>query len=408
MPSTVELTPFRRELLALIPPALDHLAPEPTTAFVWPTEHCSIGCAHCNFASMPRRPGAPSDRLLDPGRLVRWLLDAGARRVTLCGGGEPLDEPEFCERTVRTASAAGLDFAIYTGGRSLSEPQAPAEYIRAWQRARGTDPAGQFWLRLSLDAFHADRIGTEVVAEWITRCRELVPDWKLTLRTLDVRGDRSLDEVAAHLGGSVRAPGRGSARLDLPDGRSLVVERMSFIVDGRASLDLLARRGLALPEEDAARLAPWQSLVGRTRQLGRALSRRLTVGSRHVDLEIHADAAVHVLESQPYDSRLSLYDWTWAEMRERYYRDPIIHAVAAGGLDLPAELLREAIERGIAGGSTVPFSVERIADARVLDWVSAVAVRRLADAYGYPAAAVELAERLLAEPAVGARIPETR
>lgn len=377
------MTPFRRSLLALIPPAFDQLAPYPMTAFVWPTENCSVGCAHCNFASLPRRPGVSGDRALEPTQLVAWLAGAGARRLTLCGGGEPLDEPDFCAAAIRCAQDAGLAVAVYTGGRSLSDPRPPEDYIRAWHGS------GEFWLRLSLDAFHADRLGVEVIADWITKCAELAPDWRVTLRTLRVDGDRSVDDLAALLGATRRGPGR----LDLPSGRTLVVERMAYIVDGRGSLGLLERRGLTLPAEDAARIVPWQRLAGRTRHLGRVLSRRLTVGSRHVDLEIHADATVHVLESQPFDHRLRLTEHSWAAMRDSYYRDPMVHAVAAGGLDLAAELLRAAIESGVADRTTVPFSIERLTDSRVLDAVTASAVPRLADAYDYPSAAVELAKK---------------
>jgi hypothetical protein len=305
------LTDFRRDLLALIPPAVDLLAPTPSTAFVWPTENCSIGCAHCNFASLPRRPGQPSDLTLDPAGLVGWLVDAGARGLTLCGGGEPLDERDFCDEVVGRVGRTGLDFAVYTSGVSLSDPVDAAACVRRWARLRGRTHAGGFWVRLSMDPFHTERIGDAVLADWIRAIERYAPEWRVSLRGLRLLGDDGLPVLAGRLGAEVRNRGR-STRLVLPSGRSVAVERMGWVFDGRGTPELLARRGLRLPDADAVAVRPWQELVGRTGRLGRPLSRRLTVGRRHVDLEIHADTAVHVLEAQPFDARLRLDRHDWA------------------------------------------------------------------------------------------------
>jgi hypothetical protein len=392
------LTPFRRALLAEIPPDDRHLAAAPSIAFVWPTETCSIGCAHCNFSSRPRRKGAPSDVSLAPAQLVAWLVAAEARGVTLCGGGEPLDEPAFCDEVVALAGRTALDFAIYTSGVSLCAPIAADDQVARWRRLRGDDHAGRFWVRLSLDRFHAERVGVVPVCDWITAIDRHAPEWKVSLRALRVVGDDTLDLVAAGVGGQIEERG-SSARLRLPSGRSLVVERMSFIFDGRGAPELLARRGLSLPEDDRRALAPWQALVGRTRRIGRPLSRPLTVGVRHVDLEVHADQSVHVLESQPADARLKLGDHGWADIRDSYYRDPLIHLVATGGLPYAARFLRQAIEGGVAPRSTVPFSIEQLADRAVLDWMTAAAVVELQSDFGYPERAVALARERLKDSA---------
>jgi hypothetical protein len=391
------LTPFRARLLSLIPPDRDHLAASPMTAFVWPTEDCSIGCAHCNFSSKPRRHGSPSDLRHDPQTLYTWLSDAGTRRLVLCGGGEPLDEPDFCAEVVRMCGQGNIDFGIYTSGTSLATPDTPEHYIRRWRDLRGDRHGGRFHVRLSMDAFHTARLGVDVLADWIRTVERLAPEWRVSLRSLKVLGDTSLAQLADKLSATVREPGHGAARLVLPSGRVLAVERMGYIMEGRGTLDLLNRYGLHLPPEPAASAALWQELVGRGNWLGRPLSRRLPVGARHLDLEIHADTKVHVLEAQAFDARLSLEDHSWSAMRDLYYRDPIIHAVGIHGLELVATLLRAAIERGVAPRSTVPFSVEYISDAGVLDWVTAAAVQELADVVDYPAAAMELAREVCAD-----------
>jgi len=214
---------------------------------------------------------------------------------------------------------------------------------------------------------------------------------QLAGRRSDIDAIDTHPQLAEQLGATVVERGRSSARLVRPGGAAIVVERMAFVVEGRGTPEVLTRHGLQLPEADQQTLSQWQELVGRTGQLGRPLSRRLTVGTRHVDLEIHADTAVHVLESQPYDARLFLYEYSWAQMRDLYYRDPVVHTVSAGGLELVASLLRSAIEQGVAPRSTTPFSIEQIVDPAVLDWVTATAVLGLAPAFGYPEPAVALA-----------------
>lgn len=367
------LTPFRRELLELTPAPVGLLAENPTFAFVWPTLHCSIGCAHCNFGSVPL--GAKTERrAIDPASLVAWLHEARAEHLVLCGGGEPLDDPEFCLETVASCSASAMNFGIYTSGSSLSRPRRPAEYLREWQRAWGAPSDRKFSIRLSVDVFHERRIGLDDLAEWITLVTKNFPDWRLSLRGLRVIGDDSFEKLACALHGELRPYGERGLRLALPTGRLIPIERMAYIVDGRGSLDLLHRSGLALPGEHKQSIESWMVLVARSRRLGRPLSRRLTVSSKRVDLEIHPDAAIHVLESQARDHRASYRDLGWDEMRASYYRDPIIHAVAAGGLEFVARVIAAAITKEIARPETVPFSVERLDQFHVLDWVTAMLV----------------------------------
>lgn len=395
-------TPFRRQLLELVPVPEALLAPHPTTAFVWPTEACSVGCAHCSFGSVRRRPGEPSDVRLDPGALVDWLVDARARSVVLCGGGEPLDEPELCRDVVARASRTHLGIGVYTAGASLDRPREPRDVVQEWVDARADDHTGSFSVRLSFDVFHTRRLGTGVLAAWVEAIEELAPAWRLSLRGLRVVGDPTLDELARTLGAHVEERST-SARLVLRSGRRVPVERMAYIVDGRGSLAVLARHGVALPPQDAAALAPLVRAAGRGDHLGRPLSRRLTVGPAHVDLEIHADTTVHVLESQAPDLRLSFETHPWDAMRAQYYRDPLVHAVAVGGLPLAASFVQDVIDAGAAPRSTMPFSVEHLDDPDVLDRVTALAVVRLAPVLGYPDAVVALARTRTTAPLTGVR-----
>lgn len=393
--ATPAATAFRQAVLEAMPANVAGLANAPSRGFAWPTLRCSIGCAHCNFASTSRRADDPPEAIT-PAALTGWLVAAGASAVVLCGGGEPLDEPHFCTEVIRRAASTELSFGIYTSGISLAEPQRVRDYVETWRRAWAPSRAGWFALRLSLDTFHADRVGLDHLAEWIAVVRERAPEWRLSLRGLRLEGDTTPDRLASLVGGSIERQASGAVRMRLPDGGRLTVERMGLVLDGRATLGQLSPRGLRLPPSDARALEPWTALVGRVRKIGRPLSRRLTIGSRRVDLELHPDCSVHMLESTAFDTRRLLTEQSWADMRAIYYRDPLVHAVAVGGLPLVAEFIRTAITTGVAPPDTVPFSIERIADAALLDYVSALAVVALQSALAYPDAVIALARRQLA------------
>ena len=384
------LTAFRRDLLRTIDPQSAPLAQSPDVAFTWPTYYCTIGCAHCNFASRAARAHEPN-RALDPWNLTAWLHDAGARTVTLCGGGEPLDTPDFCRSTVEACSHLGLNWGIYTSGASPSLPRDPTAYVEEWLRVRRVDHGGTMSVRLSVDAFHTERLGLGVIANWIGAVTASAPDWRLSLRGLRIVGDDSFRELAALVNGRVIPYGERGLRLLLKDGRRLPIERMAYIIDGRGSLRTLRRRGLELPGPHAAAVNDARKLAGRGHRLGRVLSRRLTVGPKRTDLEIHSDGSVHVLECQPFDHRLTFEDCSWADVRSAYYRDPIIRAVGRGGLEAVAIHIRAAIELGVAPRTTVPYSIERLRDSRTLDWITARLVMAARDEYDESTRALALA-----------------
>lgn len=362
------LTPFRSALVAAVPLGQTLLAGTPHTAFVWPTEQCSIGCAHCNFSS-----GQAGHNLDVRGAvsLVRWLVDAGVRRLVICGGGEPLDARATCDAFLEHGAGAGLDLALYSSGTSLRDPIPAREVVAQWVKLL---PQGQsLHVRLSFDPFHLARVGPEPIADWLAAIRGAAPHWRVSLRGLRVRGDASLSVVAEAAGGTIRE--RPHEALVLPDAHVVPVERMGFVLDGRGTMGLLSAFGLSLEPDERSAVAEVQRWVGgRSHALGRVLSRRLTVSSRRVDLEIHADDTVHVLESQPADHRLRFPDLSWSEMYATFSRDPLINQVAAFGLPGITDLLLDALREGVADPRTVPGSLERCESTALLDWLSAKSV----------------------------------
>lgn len=384
-------------MLALIDPAAQPLPEHPSVAFVWPTELCAVACAHCSFGS--RSTGPASTRLLaqHPKELVQWLKRAQAKTFVACGGGEPLDEPEFLLRTIEACAQHNISFEIYTSGASSAGRVSVRQYILAWRGAwsHRANPKLKFRVRLSVDSFHQERIGLEPVAEWIREIEALAPEWTLSLRGIRMEGDNSVRELAELVGAGFREISESVATLTMAKGRRVLVERKGFVFDGRGSIRSLERRGLHFTKTDAAVLQPLVETYGRNFPLGRPISARLTVMHHHMDLEIHSDCVVHLLEAQGVDLRLSFLEQSWEEMRSVYYKDPIVHLVAARGLRGVAELIIRALKLGISKSPNMPFSIEKLKDHSTLDWITAQAMLQNQDQFIYPENALRLAHNHL-------------
>jgi Radical SAM superfamily len=389
-------TEFRQSVLALIDPTAQPLPPNPSVAFVWPTELCAVACAHCSFGSRSRGPELRRELAHHPEKLVEWLDKAGATTLVACGGGEPLDEPEFLVRVIEACAQRGIRFEIYTSGVSSTGQVPVREYILAWRQAWNRANAKlKFRVRLSVDLFHKERIGLDPVVEWIREIEAMAPDWTLSLRGVRIQGDNSVAELAHLLGARFRTVSESVGRLTTSLGRCVLVEQKGFVFDGRGSTRALKRRGLRFTERDASILQPLAGTYGDNFPLGRPISARLTVLPHHMDLEIHSDCIVHLLESQAVDLRLSFQEYSWDQLKNIYYRDPIVHLVAAAGLPAVAALIISARDAGISQEQTIPFSIEKLRDRSTLDWITANAILRNQQQFAYDRAVIELARQYL-------------
>ena len=397
--ATRSSTIVRQAILRSIDPSAQSLPARPTVVFVWPTNLCSIGCAHCNFAS--KKIGDPRKRLLasQPDQATEWFAAAGTRKVIICGGGEPLDEPDFITQTISGCARLGLECALYTSGVSYQSPISIPQIIQQWRevwmhRARQEHRLG---IRLSVDLFHEERIGLDPVIEWIQELERLAPEWRIAIRGIRVEGDCSVERLSARLGAQLHPVTNVLAWMVMPKGRRIPVQRKGFIFDGRGRPALLAQRHLKLNAEDRPIVAELIEDYGVHAALGRPLSAKLTLTSRHIELEVHGDGVVHILESSPPDCRLSLFDHTWESMKSIYYRDPILHRVAIGGLPSVADLIMAARRLGIGSRRTVPYSIELLSDPDVLAWVTATAVLSNGPKFVYNNDVMDMARQYLNE-----------
>ncbi len=377
---------FRRRALESISAAVQGLPESPTVAYVWPTECCSIACAHCSCSSRPAASPQRRRVALSVDRLVQFVVSAGCRQLVVCGGGEPLDEPEFTERVMAAAPDAGIRLAVYTSGVSPLHPFAPTLIVRRWLAAldESRRREGEFHVRLSLDPFYEERLGLQPIIEWIAAIESLAQWWYVSLRGLQLDGFSGPARLAAELGGHYVELGVRSGVVVTGSGREIPVDLKGFVFDGRGSAELLAERGLALPAAQRLRFESLLETFGRGDGLGRPFSDRLTVTRQQVDLEIHADASVHILEAQPPDTVGSYFDSDWTTLRARYYADPLVHLIVAGGLPRVADVLIDLVGRGLAPRSTVPFSLDCLADSQTLDLATAWAILLLEDRFTYP------------------------
>lgn len=376
---------FRKEILKLINPLAQPLPGQPSVAFVWPTELCSIGCAHCNYSS--KRTGTKEQHLLSryPEEIVQWLFDAGVKRFVACGGGEPLDEPEFIAQAIATCARLGLDFEIYTSGVSFSKPHLIGEYIKTWQQywKDRKRPKQRFNIRLSLDAFHEELIGLEPLVKWIEAVDKYVPEWSVSVRSVRLEGDESVNRLAGALKGRLEKKNNVSGWIVLADGRKILIMWKGFVFEGRGQIKQLNRLGLKLYQEDATIVEPFLNKWNTKNELGRPLSLHHAVSFNRLDLEIHSNCEVHILQSQSTDLRLKFTDYTWREIKSQYYRDPLLHCTVENGLGGIATLLAEYKKSTFKESFSIPFSIEKIIDPYILSWITSKAILGNGDKFIY-------------------------
>jgi hypothetical protein len=202
---------------------------------LWPTETCSIGCAHCSYNSKNERVNSANLIINFPAELVPWLANEGAKRLVVCGGGEPLDEPEFVSTIIRECAIHDLDFEIYTSGVYFSRFFTVKEFISTWQQlwSRKARPNQRFNVRLIVDAFYEELIGLHPLVEWIHAIHNLAPDWTVSLRSVRLLGDDSIQRLADELSGRLVKKNNSSGFILLPDGKKIIVQWKGFVFEGR-------------------------------------------------------------------------------------------------------------------------------------------------------------------------------
>jgi organic radical activating enzyme len=119
-----------------------------TSALVFLTDRCPVGCAHCSVDSSRDSPRITDFALLD--ELIAGLVWMHGTRVVGVSGGEPFIERRGLTTTVRALAGAGKQVVIYTSGMWAANADVP--------RWTGEVLALASCVYLSTDAYHASRL----------------------------------------------------------------------------------------------------------------------------------------------------------------------------------------------------------------------------------------------------------
>lgn len=321
-----------------------------STCYVWPSSICPVGCAHCNYAS-PKSLGRlvrPSIAA-QPEAAMRVLNSMGLWKAVLSGGGEPMVEPDFCALFIAEVDSPNLeDIELITSAHFAAGPEqtrAQLEKLVAAWRSRGSSrKAATFTVRISLDWFHAERIGVGPAAMVISILgEEPFRDVGCYVRSVLLENDSTMIELAAELEGTLGPIVDYQQSLSLPDGREILIYYKNLIIDGRMSRRKLEELPVAMPRAAEA------GVFGQrfTDDQGRQVPARVYNGPsvRHLDglaCLMEDNGYLKILDgSDPFrPARVDEFR-SWADAIAFLYRDPLTVFLVDEGPDALAEVMSE-------------------------------------------------------------------
>jgi len=322
-----------------------------STIYVWPTEFCRSGCAHCSFSSVPIsqvHPAAPRRNTLRDTDLqlkaMQLVKDAGVWKFVLSGGGEPMEEPEAVYNFVANVSSDRLEeIELITNGFWATDPSEAfltLSRLRDYFVGRPSHAKETFKLRLSIDQFHRKALGLECLVN-IVRLAELeeFDCIDVYLRSVKLSGDTSVPELAMRVGAQLTPEVDFQRYMVMPTGNRYLVYYKNLTFEGR----LRGKRAQFLPEDYTSgaqfekRLHDFQ---------GRYIPARTYNGPevRFLDglaLILEPDGAIKIVDGNSPDNVPNVRDRTWTQALQDWYRDPItVFLLEHGPWDL-AEVMRE-------------------------------------------------------------------
>ncbi|MFG3309791.1 hypothetical protein [Streptomyces wuyuanensis] len=273
----------------------------------------------------------------------------GLWKAVLSGGGEPMVEPEFCERFVHEIDSPNLEeIELITSAHFAADEDEMRHRVRglvnAW-RTRSSDLAkANFTIRISLDWFHAQRIGVEPAAKVI----KLLGDDDLRdvgcyVRSVLLEGDTTTEKLAEALDGQLTQMNDYQREIILPDGRTILVYFKNLIVEGRMNQRKLSRLPVSLPVQSRADVFGKRFESGQ----GKNVPARTYNGPQVRHLEglaclIEDDGKVRILEgNDPNRCPNVRHMDNWTEAIDYLYADPITVYLVDNGPQELANLLAD-------------------------------------------------------------------
>lgn len=143
---------------------------------------CHVGCASCNAAASAHNRAELSPQWLET--FFNGIHDLEFSGYIIWTGGEPFLSFEALQKGISLACQKGFHSEILTGGAWFREEPGTLETLAA---------AGDFSLRISLDAEHQDRVPLPLIISLIKRALELGIEVNFTLRKIPGREESMVD-----------------------------------------------------------------------------------------------------------------------------------------------------------------------------------------------------------------------
>lgn len=338
----------RRRLIDTLP-AVKSAGPRfASTCYVWPTASCSVGCSHCNFAAPPHSRGLDRWRLADDrDRAIDFVNQMGLWKAVLSGGGEPMDEPEFCHHFIANVESPELEEIelITSGGFAASQTAADnivEQMTASWRSRSGCLSAPSFTIRLSVDWFHARRLGVEPAARIIRSLQRLGASApRCYIRSVLLERDTTMAELADAVGGTLTELFDYRQEIRFADQEPILVYYKNLIFDGRMNRRKLGGLSVSIAEDARAETFGQRFRNDRGRHVPARTYNGPTV--RHLDglaTVLEDDGGIKILEGHhperfPTLSRVDSWDAALSEL----YQDPLTVFLVAEGPEALAELI---------------------------------------------------------------------
>lgn len=350
-PELVALDTCRADLLDSLPRYTEHGPAHASTCYVWPSSECPVGCGHCNYASpMSLDRMARYSVARDPAPVMKLMNGMGLWKAVLSGGGEPMVEPEFCELFVHEIDSPNLDeIELITSAHFAENVEETQRRVRslvdAWRTRAADLTQARFTIRISLDWFHAQRIGVGPAARVIEVLGEDdLRDVGCYIRSVLLDGDDTITRLAAELGATVTEIQDYQQELRLPDGRTVLVYHKNLIVDGRMNQRKLSRLPISVPTQSRA------DVFGKRfeNDKGKNVPARTYNGPsvKHLDglaCLIDDDGRVRILEGNDPNRSPNVRQMDdWPTAIDYLYRDPITVYLVENGPQELAGILADA------------------------------------------------------------------
>ncbi len=337
---------IREELIASLP---NYENPGPDfaqTIYLWPTAVCPIGCDHCNFAS-PAVSKDPTRNLVakNPERVLRFVSQTGCQKLFIAGGGEPMVEAGYVYDLIKRVETSSLkEIELITSaffGKSIKKCEEVLDSLLKAIQDRGDDVT--LTLRLSVDLFHREKISLLP----ITHLLELIqlPKYsqiRVYIRSVLLENDLTIKDLATSLGASLVKVDDYLEKMELPNGREVIVYYKNLIIDGRMEWEKVEKLEYKPGEKNKASVFKSRFLNKDGKHIpARTYNGPVVEFLDGVALSLEHDCTVKILEGTSPDRILSLLDYDFKECMEYMYKDPLTIFLIEEGPQRLAELVSE-------------------------------------------------------------------